>query len=215
MHSALHSSRKVSQARKRLGQLLSVAVLFSLPGVALADDAEGNYARSGWYLGAGGVGASFRGAESQLESAFSVANADVDNSLGFNLSAGYRGHEHLAVEVAFELMDDTDVDLSGGETSSIDSWSLMAYTKPYLMTGQIQPFVLAGLGIMQVRVSDPPGLSIDGPSATEFAVRFGGGVDFYATEHVVIAVGANYVLPTGDIKDFDYLAIEWGLKYRF
>lgn len=215
MHFAPHFADAVHSARSGLGQLVALVALVAVPVASVADDAGANYARSGWYLGAGGVGASFRSADSKIESDFGVSHADAENALGFNLSAGYRGHEHLAVEVAFELMDDTDVDLTGGDAVSIDSWTLMAYTKPYFMTGRVQPFLLAGLGVMQVRVSDLPSLPSSGMSATEFAVRFGGGVDFYVSEHVVVELGVNYVLPTADIKDFDYLAIEWGLKYRF
>jgi hypothetical protein len=46
-------------------------------------------------------------------------------------------------------------------------------------------------------------------------MRFGGGLDFYATEHVVLTLGIDYVLPFGDLEDLDYVSIGWGLRYRF
>jgi len=214
MHFAPRSARAVVSLKLGLALWLTLLLSLALSSSAWAEDSGPNYARNGWSLAAGGVGSAFLGAEDGLEDHFSDGHADVDRGLGFNLSVGYRGDPHLGVEVAFELMDDVDFDLSGGESSGINTWTLMALTKPYLMTGQIQPFVKAGLGIMHAKVPDL-GIAGDSISATEFAVRFGGGVDFYATEHVVIVLGLDYVLPTGDIQDFDYLAFEWGLKYRF
>jgi hypothetical protein len=58
------------------------------------------------------------------------------------------------------------------------------------------------------------GLSASG-RGTDFAARFGGGIDLYATKHVVLSVEAEYVLPTGDVKDLDYISIGWGFQYRF
>ena len=214
MHLAPHSARAAAPMKDGVVLPLALALLLALPLAAAADDSGANYARSGWYLGAGGVGASFLSGEKELESRFGVSDADIDSGLGFNLRAGYRGHEHLGVEVAFELMNDVDFDLSDGDSDGLDTWTLMALTKPYLLTGRVQPFVLAGLGVMRVKVPD---VASGGPSlsSTQFAVRFGGGADFYLTEHVVVELGMDYVLPTGDISDFDYLAFGLGLKYRF
>lgn len=214
MHLAPHFSRAAAPLKNGLGRSLALALLLGLPVGAVADDSEPNFARSGWYLGVGGVGASFESTDGELDDFFGVDHADADTGLGFNLRAGYRGHEHLAVEAAFELMDDTEFDLSNAHSGKINTWTLMAITKPYLMTGRVQPFLLAGVGLMHAKV---PNLEPGGPSisATEFAVRFGGGVDFYLTEHVVVAIGLDYVLPTDEISEFDYLAFEWSLNYRF
>ena len=46
-------------------------------------------------------------------------------------------------------------------------------------------------------------------------MRFGGGIDLYATKNVVVTVGADYVLPFDDLKDLDYISIGWGIEYRF
>jgi hypothetical protein len=52
---------------------------------------------------------------------------------------------------------------------------------------------------------------------TDFAMRFGGGLDIYSfgTDTVVITAGADYVLPFGDVEDFDYVSINVGVLYRF
>ena len=41
--------------------------------------------------------------------------------------------------------------------------------------------------------------------------------DFYSfgTDSIVITAGADYVLPFGDLEDFDYVAISVGFMYRF
>jgi len=45
--------------------------------------------------------------------------------------------------------------------------------------------------------------------------RFGGGLDFYITESIVASAGVDYLLPTGDVEDLDYVSFGWGLQYRF
>ena len=32
---------------------------------------------------------------------------------------------------------------------------------------------------------------------------------------IALYLGFGYVLPTGGLKDYDYLAFDWGVKYRF
>jgi opacity protein-like surface antigen len=68
--------------------------------------------------------------------------------------------------------------------------------------------VLLGAGAMtaDIKLRDPVGLEFTGLSSeTEdaFALRFGGGIDLYATENVVLNVGIDYVLPFGNLDDLD------------
>jgi hypothetical protein len=57
--------------------------------------------------------------------------------------------------------------------------------------------------------------SSDSGSRTEFAARFGTGIDFYFSEHWVLNFEASYVLPTGDLSEYDYIGGGMGLEYRF
>ena len=50
---------------------------------------------------------------------------------------------------------------------------------------------------------------------TEYAARFGAGVDVYFGRHVGMEIGASYLLPTGDLDDLDYVSGSIGLFYRF
>jgi opacity protein-like surface antigen len=49
----------------------------------------------------------------------------------------------------------------------------------------------------------------------EIALRFGGGLDFYLTENIVVSAEASYLMPTGKLNGLDYYSIGVGLQYRF
>jgi opacity protein-like surface antigen len=57
------------------------------------------------------------------------------------------------------------------------------------------------------------------PQASErtvdFALRFGGGVDFYLTENILVSAEASYLMPTGKLDNLDYYSLGLGLQYRF
>ena len=53
---------------------------------------------------------------------------------------------------------------------------------------------------------------IDG---TNFAGRFGGGVDLFATENVAIFLDASYTMPIHEVSDLYYFSFGWGAKYVF
>ena len=67
---------------------------------------------------------------------------------------------------------------------------------------------------MHINAKDSLGLGLSA-SDEDFAARFGGGIDFYVTEKIGVSLDGSYVLPTGDLKDFDYFSIAWGFQYRF
>jgi hypothetical protein len=48
-----------------------------------------------------------------------------------------------------------------------------------------------------------------------FAARFGVGVDIYIIERVLMNLDTDYVMPTGDVEDFDNVGLRWGFQYRF
>jgi len=53
------------------------------------------------------------------------------------------------------------------------------------------------------------------PSATEFAGRVDGGVDYFFTPAVSAFVGAGYVIPTDQLSDLSYISLSAGVKYNF
>jgi hypothetical protein len=123
-------------------------------------------------------------------------------------------------------------------TTEFEIASVTANLKAHLLTGLWQPYLLVGGGMLTVKgevretgrmyetdlVDDEevpkypnwPGIEYS-QRDTDFAMRFGGGLDVYSfgTDSVVITAGADYVLPFGDVEDFDYVSINVGVLYRF
>ena len=206
---------------------LATAALTSIVCLSVAltagEDAEQDeFARRGWLIGVAGSYA-IETFESDLQDAvgFSV-DLSVDNSLGFNGRVGYRCHRWLSAEVEVEWLNgfDSDVSVAGIGIARIDFEPVVvtANVKGYILTGRYQPFLLVGGGVMtaETKYPDfvPPGVPRS-RTENEFAMRFGGGIDLYATKNVVVTVGADYVLPVSSLSDLDYISIGWGIEYRF
>jgi len=183
-------------------------------GLAVAESSGGegageqapDYARRGWYVGGGVVGA-FE--EFDLGSA-----ADQSNFVGYGFRGGYRVHPRIAAEMSFERYTKADLDVLGQSALEIDGWSLTANAKGYALTGRVQPYALLGLGTLYLNVEDQLGLGLSDDQAA-FALRFGGGIDAYVTRHIVLNVEASYLLPTGDLDDFPLVPLSGSFQYRF
>jgi opacity protein-like surface antigen len=191
---------------------LATAALTSLVCASFAltageDTKQDEFARRGWLIGVAGSYA-IETFESDLQDAvgFSV-DLSVDNSLGFNGRVGYRCHRWLSAEVEVEWLNGFDVSAPGFATIDVEPVVVTANLKGHFLTGRYQPFLLVGGGGMTAKVATERGKS--------YAMRFGGGIDLYATKNVVVTVGADYVLPVDDLKDLDYISIGWGFEYRF
>jgi hypothetical protein len=52
-------------------------------------------------------------------------------------------------------------------------------------------------------------------SGDAFVARFGGGIDFYITDHFAFIVDGGYLLPTGSLDNMDQVVWSVGLQYRF
>ena len=112
------------------------------------------------------------------------------------------------------MLPQADVDIDGlGKIAEIQTWALTGNAKVFVLTGRTQPYALIGIGVLEAELEFVGA----GLSQTEsgFAVRFGGGLDFYITENVVASAGVDYVLPTGDVEDLDYVSFGAGIQYRF
>ena len=67
---------------------------------------------------------------------------------------------------------------------------------------------------MQASFKDTDSVGID-RTETDLAVRFGCGLDFVVTRHIVATIGVDYVMPFLDLEDLDYVSYGGGLQYRF
>lgn len=171
-----------------------------------------DYARPGAYLGLSGVFA----LENFRDDAIDVlgSGTDFDESGGFSGRLGWRANRHLAAEIQHEWIEGFDLQQFAGDHSEIRTWSTTANLKVYLATGLFQPYLVAGTGVTRgwVRNSPPGGVDFN---EVEFVGRAGAGIDFYVTEALALNFEATYVAPTGDLNDFDRVALGWGVQYRF
>ena len=78
--------------------------------------------------------------------------------------------------------------------------------KGYLLTGRYQPFVQIGAGfVAQEFLHVKNNGDKDVYKKTNFALRAGGGLDFYATKNIVVNVNVDYLLPP--TLNLNYLSI--------
>jgi hypothetical protein len=139
--------------------------------------------------------------------------------------AGYRIHRNLVSEVQFQWNSGVGakfkvVDLAILE---LETWTLTGNLKVYVLTdriesalmdGRIQPFLLAGVGIMHFDVRDRLDLDASG-DGLDLAARFGGGLDIYMTSNIGFYLDVTYLLTTGDVEGLDHIGLSLGAIYRF
>lgn len=179
---------------------------------ALAHQDEG-YARRGLYLGVLPVIA-FEGFQSEIEDLVPGIDVNVDDSWALNGRIGYRIHPRLAVEAQGEWYSEYNVDLLGVEAAEFEGWSAALLGKAYLLTDRFQPYALAGWGYLDVELSDKLGLGLS-ESSSGSVIRWGGGIDIYATRGLLLNLEASYALPLGSLDNLDFWTIGVGLQYRF
>lgn len=122
-----------------------------------------------------------------------------------------------------EFVFPTTDPVRSGEPFSIEPIVATLNARTYLGTGRWQPYLLFGGGLMYVNFNDegfcPTATLTCGNDfeALGYALRIGGGLEYYMTESFVLTLGASYVLPlTGQVRDFDYVSFEpFGITYRF
>lgn len=78
------------------------------------------------------------------------------------------------------------------------------------LSGRFKPFVIGGLGIARVTKNDG---TPQAKGVTAFALRFGGGVDYWLSKHIAASVDASYVIIANGLSDHTSVGI--GLRYAF
>jgi opacity protein-like surface antigen len=177
-----------------------------LPASAVrADDTPECCNYNGPYIGVGG------GFAKEL-----FDHGDADNSAYVNLRAGYRFLDFLAVEALGEYEPEFNGKSGQYASSDVSIWSGFGNAKVYPLarwTGWVQPYALAGLGYMfgdNAQSGSTAHNNENGPSG-----RFGGGIDFFLTEHVFFTIDGNYLLPWNHASNLDQYQVGGALQYRF
>ena len=158
---------------------------------------------NGFFAGVGG-GYSFE--------SFNGGNAG--NSGLVNLRAGYRFLDFVALEGLAEYMPYFDGHSGKYNGAHTALWTTSLNAKLYpaaRWTGFMQPYLLAGVGWMWERTN---GGGAD-TSDNGFLARYGGGIDWFLTEHLYLTTDAAYLQPNGRVTRFDQVVVGGALNYRF
>ena len=208
-----------------LAGMVMVACLLAAPAHAEDEDEdELVFAQSGLYLSAAAnfmIPTKKSDIEDEAEKSLGGGaniSADADNAWGANGRIGYRLNPQLAVELQAEFVSNIEVDMkvSGVETSTEDIgfFALTTNAKYFLLTGRIQPYVVAGLGWGRSRVKPANGGSTERNDG--WVARGGVGVALYGTRDVALTLETSYVHPaSGRIEDLDYLSFNAGFTLFF
>lgn len=181
-----------------LSGLLVLAALLFLPCTdAMAEDEESGVV--GFYLG-GGALRSFED--------FDHGRIDFDDAVGFDIRAGFRFEEWIALEVQSEWSGRFDGDT---RSSDLEIHYRGLNAKLYPLQTWIEPYFVAGAGLLYGR------LDRDGGNKNDFgaAIRIGGGVEIPIIERVRLTVEGSYVVPTPDLDDYRYAAVSVGFIWHF
>src|SRR6185369_2036317 len=177
---------------------------------AMHYEEENDYARVGPYLGVGGNYA--------IQNFDNHGPGNVGNSSGFHVRAGYRVHPNVAIEALYDHFLKFDNDGQARRlgnthtTDHYDGWQATLNVKGYILTGRWQPYVLAGVGYIDINGHNVVDRS--GPG-NDLVTRFGLGMDACITEHIAMGPEVAYVLPFGDANNMDLITVALGLRYKF
>ena len=184
--------------------VLGVALIVMIGAATQAQaerQAEDDFSSPGLYAGLGfAVG---------FENFDILGSIDMGTPVGFDSWLGYRVIPNLAAELELGYLNGFE---SGQAPSSL-GLDVLAFTgnlKAYLLTGRVQPFVLVGIGLTDFILSAPRS-----DHETDFAARFGGGIDVYLTESFALQLKSSYMLTTGDLDGGDYVDLTFGGQIRF
>jgi len=127
------------------------------------------------------------------------------SGLGMQLAVGGRFTRYIAGELDYEGVYTWTI--KGVDTST---YAAMANVKGYLPLGgigpikSVQPFAIGGLGWL----AEQKGNSF----ISRFAYRLGAGADVYLNEWFYLSLAYRY---TGNLDDFGYSNILYGIGYKF
>ena len=211
--------------------LFMVAACWTMDMALRGEETDAKHGRRGWLVGFnasyGHPSDSFNDdAEDSLGdllSPFGISVAGTEGSAGFTARAGYRCNERLSTELGIEWLDEVSRSVrtpGQGEIATTTTQALFVSSnaKGYLLSGRYQPFVIFGAGTLYVDSVTTNTKGSVGKTSNKYssiALRMGGGLDYYITEHIVVDVEASYILPVSAIDSFKYLSVGVGLQYRF
>jgi len=179
-------------------QFISLVFLCANFSVAASAGAQGFDTR-GAFL-AGGVNGSFED--------FDTGALDFDDAVGFGVRGGYRFEDWIAAEFQYEWSGTFDGNFLSSE---IDLYYIGANARIYPVGVWIQPYALIGVGLLYGRLDT----AIGDADETAAAFRLGAGTEIPVFDRLRLTLEASYVIPTGDLEDFDYASVGAGIIWYF
>lgn len=199
----------------KISILFAAALLFLTTSTANADPDD--YKK--FYIGAGG--------------SYAIENfdggGDFDNSWGINAKLGYRLIDEIAVQFDYDYLwkfdDEEQIDLFGNNFDGEVELDIMTFILslkgnfPVKWYQVISPYLIAGGGIMygdaDFKIRGPGISSNSSSDETDLCGKFGGGVDFFFTEHFSANLEGNYTFGFGDLDDIRYFHFILGGVFHF
>lgn len=144
---------------------------------------------------------------------FSNVGMSNDGSGGFSIQLGYRFNKWISSQLRVDDFVQFDGHSSGADVGEVNGWYVGLDQKVYLMHGRFQPFGLLGLGLLDMETSNNTATN---PNKTDDGVsmRFGGGMDIYATNKVLVTADISYILGLGEVSDYNVAVFGLGFLYR-
>ena len=200
---------------RALPLMLALAVLCLTAGEA---GAKGEYATRGIHVKFQGLFAIPTYADvlalNLAEGTGQPTSVSLGMSGGFDMRAGYRFHERVDFEMGFEYVAPYSIQAAGIGTGEASSWMYYVDFRVFVLTDRVQPYLLLGMGAYNITttINGIPGFVPDG---TDFAPRFGAGLDYHVDYRWGLTGEVNYVIGTRQLSQRDRLAISLGAFYRF
>jgi hypothetical protein len=171
------------------------------PAKRTVEEENNDPARPGPILGLGGLYA--------LDN-FDGIGLKTEGSGGYNIHVGYRFNKWVSTDLHIERYQEFDA-----PPGEVNGWAVGQNVRGYAMSGSIQPFGLLGINYLDMETTGSSNLPLN-PKKTDDgpAMRFGFGLDWYATPKFVITTDISYLLGFGEVGDYDVAVFSAGFFYR-
>jgi opacity protein-like surface antigen len=179
---------------KRL--VVCAAALVICGAATQASGQDEDFGRSGFYLGGSLYRASDRfedEVEDELDDVLGSGDVEVDSVNAVGAVLGLRLGSRFALELIGERYRESEIDLSElGVTAPLELrlWTAMLQGKLYLFTGRLQPYLMAGVGVLRGE-TEVSGAGLDEDAVAPLG-RLGAGIEIYLTRSLVVNLQGAY-----------------------
>lgn len=191
--------------------LLGVALVFVTGSQAMAQDEDEavDATLTGWYVGGSATGAPEN------------FSRGVDSTSGFGggITVGHRASEFLSFELEMSWLDHFKAkpQAAGQTKSDIDIWESTINFRMHfpIEDSPIEPYITYGVGMMDIETRDNANQPLGRINHSDLMIKGGAGVSYQVDNALSLFAAGTYVLPLGNIKEFDHAAFSVGFLYKF